>query len=199
MKHILILVTLAILTFGFSACGDKSNLKTGEIDNLPTKIPTQFVPQVWTPKGVGVISVVDNIPAEALLKIDEGVEGAIRSYRAVQPTWNAVPSDYLVMFIEPQATNMDGSPAVLVNGIQSAGTVIGVGSHARLYSPPVVVVPHQKATNWRHLKYLKFSVWNEFEHRLEAQFNESLFYYYAVINDSHPHTPRVYIEGEEQE
>lgn len=173
--------------------------KNNGINNLPIKIPTTFISQKITPLGTIVISVVDYENENILKMIDEGISGAIRSYQHINSDWIINRSDIMVMMIDPQATNINGSPAVIVNGIQSAGTVLGVGSQANLYSPITIVIPHQKDTDWAYLRYLKFSVWNEMEHCIEWLFNKPLFYTYAVENDIHPHVPRIYLEGEEVE
>lgn len=199
MKTLRFFLLFTIL-FSFS-CGEKSNVKTGSINNLPTQMPTQFAQQTFSQNGVGVISVVSYQNRDIDQAIESGINGAIRSYRAVHPEWTQKmhPSEFLVILIEPQAINQDGSPAILVNGIQSAGTVIGVGSHSNLYSPSVIVLPHQSAQNWKYLKYLKFSAWNEAEHYIEWHNSQPLFYTFAVANDVHPHTPRIYLDGEETE
>lgn len=199
MKTLRLFLLFTIL-FSF-ACGEKSNVKTGTITNLPTAIPTQFAQQTFSQNGVGIISVVNYQNRDVDQAIEEGISGAIRSYRAVHPEWTQKQnvSEYLVMFIEPQALNQNGTPAILVSGIQSAGTVIGVGLSANLYSPPVIVLPHQSGQNWQYLKYLKFSAWNEAEHYLEYHNDLPLFYTFAVSNDVHPHIPRIYLDGEERE
>ena len=191
------LFLFAILITLISCGGNPNRDANGNITNLPTTIPTVFTAQEFTPLGVRITTVTPINDQRVYRAIDEGVSGAIRSYQAVQPTWQISPAEFDVMFINPQVLNEDGSPAILVHSVQSAGTVIGVARQP--FSPVMIVLPHQKDMDWRYLKYLKFSAWNEAEHFLEWRFSQPLFYTFAVANDVHPHTPRVYLDGEERE
>ncbi|MBK8810737.1 MAG: hypothetical protein IPN69_08410 [Acidobacteria bacterium] len=95
--------------------------------------------------------------------------------------------EYNVALIEPTATNMDGSPALMVRGIQSAGTVIGVGDDGHV--PSVIILPHQGATDWAHLDYLKAPARHESEHSALWSNDQNLFYYYTGERDIHPIFP----------
>src|SRR5690606_36903619 len=121
-----------------------------------------------TPQGVSIISTVP-VPDQALRIVDNAIADQIRRSRTHYPHWQfwGKHSAYQVIFIDPMATNKitdPGSPAILVRGIQSAGTVIGWWGRAA--SPRIsIVVAHHAATNWQgHTNFQFNAVGNEGEH-----------------------------------
>lgn len=153
-----------------------------EIPNLPY--------QFTTPRGVRVRSTVP-VPDSALSTIDAGIMRQLVRASAAHPDWSsyAVLSDYDVMFIDPQATNQinyPGSPAIVVHGIQAAGTCIGLGDG---YIKPTIVLPHQAASGWTFMEYLAESARNESEHVRLWNNDLQLFGFYTGTNDIHPIFP----------
>lgn len=192
---------IIILLFLLFAISCKESKPNGTVNGLPVPFPSTFAFNKYSPKGVYIVANVD-VPESAISAIEAGISGAIRSYRASQPSWTNKlnESDFIVAFIDPHGISqidLPGAPILKVSGISSAGTVIGVGGQK--FSPAIIVLPHQQAQNWQFLKYLKFSTWNEGEHDIEHANSIEVFMTYAVSNDVHPHTPRVYLEGEETE
>jgi len=102
------------------------------------------------------------------------------------PSWTRYlnTQDYRVFFIPPMATNMDGSPALLIQGVQSAGTVINTEGQDMTVQP-LMVLPEQ--ANWEFRDYLKNSVHNEGEHMIERMNNYAIYLSFTGANDSHPH------------
>lgn len=102
------------------------------------------------------------------------------------PSWTLgkTTGEYKVFFIPPMATNMDGSPALLVAGVQTAGTVINTDPNVRP-TEPQIVLPEQ--ANWNFLEYLKNSVHNEGEHAREWLNDLNIFLSFTGANDIHPH------------
>lgn len=153
---------------------------------------TRFKYNYKTPKGAEVISTA-MVPPDALATVDEGIQKQIDCYDRLEPTWANYKnvSDYGVLFINPMATNQEtepGSPALLVNGYQTAGTCVGVHPRSNL-KKSWIVLPHQTNTNWRFREYLKQSARNESEHVREYRNDYGRFLIYATGNDSHPHAP----------
>jgi hypothetical protein len=136
-----------------------------------------------TTKGASVRSSVP-VPEAALAAIDEGVSAQISRMPAEWMNVRRV-ADYSVRFTDPEAWNQDGSPALVVGGIQTAGTVKGLGSGGDVY----ILLPHQQSVDWRYLDYLMHSAWHEAEHYSEWFNDREVFDRYAVANDVHPHRP----------
>ncbi len=144
-----------------------------------------------TPRGIKVKSTA-TVPEKALTLIDSGIENQIVRHSARYPSWALGKEhvEYSVLFIEPMATNVEtepGSPALLVKGIQTAGTCIG----ERPASMPLVhiVLPNQGDTDWRYEDYLMFSAWYESEHIRESMNDWDVFYEFVGAGDVHPHVP----------
>ncbi len=133
------------------------------------------------------------VPDEALAAIRDGVALQIERSSAAHPDWvqgNNI-EDYTILFINPMAVNVEtdpGSPALIVGGIQCAGTCLGVGNDHSA-NRPVIVLPHQVATNWTHLEYLKQSARNESEHIRLNWCDAAMFAHYQGVNDQHPIFP----------
>lgn len=147
----------------------------------------EFKHAALTPKGIEVKSTVP-VPPEALATIDAGIDEQMKRFAVAYPDWPAGKrhSEYRVLFIDPMASNQDGSPAILVKGIQTAGTCIGVhpGSPSR---QPWIVLPHQANRDWRFGEYLRNSAWFESEHYVEWLNDYPTFLRFVGEGDVHPH------------
>jgi hypothetical protein len=165
----------------------KNNLVTAGID---PKRYANFQKSYTTPRGIAVKSTAP-VPPAFLQIIDASIERMIRNHRRAQPTWTKhvnIP-DYAVLLIDPMTTNVEtepGSPALLVKGVQTAGTVIGYHPQANL-SRPHIVAPHQDEQDWRFQSYFAHTIYNEGEHVIESQNDWGIFMHYAHAGDVHPH------------
>lgn len=192
MKHaILLLLVLAL----FKGCGEDKNINQGlDAIGIPSS-HAEFKHEYTTPFGVKVRSTV-KVPPQALDAIDRGILEQLDRINRAKPEWTnrQSPSQYAVLFVDPMATNVEtepGSPAILIKGVQSAGTVIGWNGDAGM-KRSYIVAPHQDATQWRYLDYLKRTIWYESEHDRECnEPNERQpsdeCRYYQTVNDVHPH------------
>lgn len=206
-------VCLFAFCLGFKGCG-KTPAGTGEADlyrsldgmGIPTS-DAKLKHSYTTPGGARVGSVTQ-VPAEFLSAIDEGVMLAVE--RRV-PGWNKItsPAQVRVLIIEP-STYRDpqhprfgakcvneytepGSPCLLVNGVQTAGTVVGIQQlNAVKLADAALIIPHQALQGWSFRSYFMHSVWYETEHLLECV-NEGrdgpTCLYYQKVDDTHPHRP----------
>lgn len=166
----------------------KTRLTRGTAAPIPARLPYSF----RTPGGVFVASVTNYVPDAALAAIDEGITNQLTRTEAAHPEWAAkrLLPDYRVIFIDPMATNAEtepGSPALLVWGIQSAGTCIGVGGDG-VY-PEYIVLPHQADSGWNYIDYLMHSAWHESEHIREWFNDQAVFNSFIGSGDIHPHFP----------
>lgn len=207
MKKILLILCLA-LTF---ACGDSGStgdssgvgqtnagcpagrLKT-TVDGIC--IVGSWAAQVDRPSGGWIFLEVD-ATAEQKKLIGEAVEAGLKqTIRAAQhhnPTWQvyANPANYGVVMIKKMATNQDGTPALLVSNIQTAGTVInayGDGNHRG--AEPVITLPMPEpwpAAGDAYWSYLQASARHEGEHVIEYMNDHNEFLKRAVREDIHPH------------
>lgn len=120
--------------------------------------------------------------------IIDGLAEMIVAVKYHNPSWTRYlnTADYEVWCIAPMATNQDGSPALLVSGVQSAGTVMNVGPGWPPFNPPIILLPEQ-APDWKYLEYLKNSVHNEGEHCIEWMNDQKAFYGFTGAYDVHPH------------
>lgn len=151
-------------------------------------IPEIFEYKYTTPQGVKLLS-VKPIPDYVQLLIENGIGTQIWKSHQQYPKWAYFDrfSDYSVMFIDPMVTNGDGSPAIFVQGIQAAGTCIGLND-GRPYGP-TIVLPHQFDTHWNFQSYLQESARNESEHIRLWGNDRELFKYYLGDKDIHPIFP----------
>lgn len=143
---------------------NRANEKKREtvISNLPIKMPkAEAFRYTYEWPGCPYVTSVVPVPTKALDLLKQGIEMQI-TLRPRDWTAYSNPSDYDVALIDPDATNMDGSPALMVNGIQAAGTVIGLRDSS--YTPTLIVLPHQQATDWCFNDYLMRSARHEGEH-----------------------------------
>lgn len=155
-------------------------------DILPVAWPETFAEYHYTTQGVNCNFEVPLQPGDwerIEPIIDMGIRNLMRGYPS---SWTRCRShgDFRIGFIKPTATNMDGSPALIVSGVQTAGTVLGVTAS---FSPITICLPQQ--ANWDYLNYLMHSVWFEGEHVAEFQNDLGLFWQYVGAGDSHPHRP----------
>ena len=161
------------------------------VSSVPVTLPPSF-PYFWGEHGQpGIQSVVD-VPIAARQAVAEGILNQIVRIDAAKPSWDAYKNltDYVVYFIDPQATNTvndPGSPALIIRGVQAAGTCIGVGNDG--VSLPIIVLPHQAASDWIYLDYLMHSAWHESEHIRLWQCDRTTFWYFTGANDIHPFFP----------
>jgi hypothetical protein len=152
-------------------------------------IPDTFAMMTATTGGVWVMANV-TVPQFALDEIDAGIAMQIERATAKFPDWIAGSTlkDYSVMFLGPMARNQvtdPGSPALVVNGVQCAGTVIGTEPGSRA----IIVLPDQDESGWAHRDYLRESARNESEHVRLAMNDRSLFDHFQGVNDIHPIFP----------
>lgn len=155
--------------------------------SLPVQLPDTFPYFYNTPQGARVFSAVEiKNKQEVFAAIDGGILNQLTATKAKFPNWNAARrvSDYSVMFIEPEAVSAEGYPCLLIGGVKSAGTVIGIGEG---YSTLAIVLPHQEKTGWSNLDYLFNSAWYESEHFAEFANDREVFMQYTGLNDVHPH------------
>ncbi len=174
---------------GIFAPGDTT---AGFVENLSVKgIPKQFPFQYKTPDGVNILSVAaitEEQKPDVFLAVEYGITNQLNATTHKFPEWTKKRglSDYTVAFIEPHAANGDGSPALMVRGkYQTAGTVIGIAGDR--YPLQMIVLPHQAASDWKHLEYLMYSSWFESEHDAEFSNDLTLAMSYAHSGDVHQH------------
>ena len=154
---------------------------------------------VWRSDG-GWLIAEDPLPDEATkTKIGEAVvRGLTRMIRAAtyhNPNWNKWlnTGQYNVWMIKKQATNMDGTPALLVGQqkIQAAGTVININNDLVHRADPVIVIAQPESFDIPgYWAYLEACVYNEGEHIIEYENDQTIFLRKNQgINDIHPHWP----------
>jgi hypothetical protein len=181
---ILILSAVAI-GIGVALWMRSRSRKEQVLTGLPVTLPDRF-PYVIARFGAPLIESVAPVPETAVAAITAGILQQIAT-TPIYWTRQRRIEEYNVALIEPTATNMDGSPALMVRGIQSAGTVIGVGDDGHV--PSVIILPHQGATSWAHLDYLKASARHESEHSAEWANDQAVFWQFIGSGDIHPHFP----------
>lgn len=166
----------------------------------------QFKHDLVTPGGVKVKSTVP-VPAVQQALIDEGFQATIDRYDDAFVDWieGMNLSDYEVYLIDPMGTNQvtePGSPCIYVNGIQTAGTCLGVHPRTQLENV-IVVAPHQADSGWAYPDYFKNTIAYEGEHAVERKniANAPLGVFQAFVGstDSHPHDLTPWTGQERQE
>jgi hypothetical protein len=160
----------------------------------------QFKHSGTTPGGAEYRSTVP-FPLDAQRAYDAGIQKQIDIFTQ-SPDYRHWPnarniSDYRLDLIEPSGineVNEPGAPHTTVDGITTAGTVIGMGEmweELKLF--PRLVIPHQAGQGWRFLNYLRDTAWFEGEHLCEfmnrTSSPENLYLYYTHMGDVHPHRP----------
>ena len=154
--------------------------------NLPITLPPSLPYSTGARFGVPYIQSVVPIPESAAEAIGRGIVRQIATTPAHWTNKREV-ENYDVVLINPDRINLDGSPALSVRGIQSAGTVIGVANDGHV--PSVIVLPHQANQNWQFLDYLEQSARHESEHDAEWANDQSVFWQFIGAGDIHPHFP----------
>lgn len=167
---------------------DKDDVWDGLTDLGIPKDHAMWKHEYTTQRGVSIRSVAALVLNSIFDTVDLGIRTTILRWRLKFPEWTKAiaHSDYRLLFVEPQRTNRDGSPAVLVKGIQSAGTTIGLGP-APITERPYLVIPHQAASHWRYRDYLRDSVANESDHYIAGCNDLVVFYWFLGRRDIHPH------------
>lgn len=205
MNTVLIIIAIAAAIAGIWYFLRKSKTAAADSDiwralsglGIP-KSKAMFAQTYTTPQGVSVRSTVP-VPPAALQSIDTGINNQIVRHNAAYPKWDkgkAFP-EYRVLFVDPMAFNQytdPGSPALLINGVQSAGTVIGMTEgNLSPVKEPYIVLPHQQDSQWSHADYLMHSAWNESEHYREWINRDTepvgKWKEYEGAFDVHPHVP----------
>lgn len=155
--------------------------------------------QVDRPSGGWVFLEIEaNADQKKLIgeSIEAGLKQTIAGAKLHNPGWYVYtqPASYGIVMIRKQATNQDGTPALLVNGnIQTAGTVINAYTDGNPRGgEPVIVLP--QPDQWPpagdpYWSYLQASARNEGEHVIEWRNDLSEFLRRAVTADIHPHWP----------
>lgn len=144
------------------------------------------------------IQSVAPVPEEAIAAIIEGLNMTQRAVRRKFPSWmNGFKLESVnIAIINPQGSHPEfGFPELLINvkdlagkviqQVATAGTVLGLPGHN--VSPMVIVIPHQAATDWRFLEYLRNTARNEYEHFLEFANDLYEAQKYTGTYDIHPH------------
>ncbi|MEO8649810.1 MAG: hypothetical protein ABI539_11650 [Acidobacteriota bacterium] len=186
MKYLFIILAIAAVGAVFVWLRNRKSKVSVPTSRLPFPMP-QLPYHMISPAGAHVFSVrpIANDDAERVLAaIDAGIRNCIAG---LKPEWTGGrdASEFLIAFVEPQASTEAGEPSLMIHGIESAGTVFGVGNDG--YHTPTIVVPYQDG--WQYLGYLSNEIWYEGEHYVEWINDPAEFYKFAVAADVHPHRP----------
>lgn len=180
---------------------DKQQVQQGCADtHVSTTAPGLCIPREWAyqidrPDG-GVCVVEEGVrPDEETLaivnaRIISGLQRMIDATRAVFPDWTnkLTTGEYTIMFVRKMATNMDGTPALVVGEVQTAGTVINTYLDGSRRGTQYIVLP--TPDDWlasNYLPYLEQSVYNEGEHDIEYNNEFAVFVQFIGAGDVHPH------------
>lgn len=201
------LIVLAFVIIFFTSCKPGDNpLRSEWEDEIESAYVSKGIDKKYwqhfdfkgtTAQGARYFSTVQ-LPAEAVLAIDQGLGHQIKEYSRLNPQWVNYTkiSDYDVHVIDPMCVNEDGSPCLLVNGWQSAGTMFGSCETCEAINKrPILVVVHQQAQSWRYITYFRNSVQNESEHVREWMNDPTGAFVYWITRpegDVHPHVGSYY-------
>lgn len=210
MKRILITLLIA-LTF---ACGGEVKQSDYEgtggcpAGRIPTTVNNICIISIWgdstthqvdRPAGGWVFLEMEANPEQKKLigdAIEAGLKQTIAGATYHNPTWRTYTNtaNYGVAMIKKQATNQDGTPALLVNGnLQTAGTVINAYTDGNPRGgEPVIILPtpdQWPAAGDPYWIYLQNSARNEGEHVIEWRNDLNEFLHRAIVADIHPHWP----------
>jgi hypothetical protein len=204
MKTLMLMLAL-LLCF---ACGDGGGNTGSTSAPCPGKVKTTAsgvcLPFNWaqTPAGQvdrtdgGFVLLEGGVPTPELAgKINDAVLAGLNqmlvSSKYHNPTWTRKPTTgyYKIVMIKSMATNQDGTPALLVGGIQSAGTVINVFADLVDRGETIIVLPEPDWSNLAptYWEYLQASARHEGEHDVEWANDKGIFHQKAVTGDIHPH------------
>lgn len=184
---------------GVTTCPSTHTATSAQNICLPKQYAAQQFSQIDRSDGQWII-VEDPLPDDDAFQkpigdaVVAGLEQTIRSATYHNPTWHNYTSSgqYKVLMIRKQATNMDGTPALITNGVQTAGTVINVWSDGTSRGgEPIIVLPQpdnlEQFKDPAYLSYLKNSARHEGEHVIEYVNAIGVFITKAVEGDIHPH------------
>lgn len=158
-------------------------------------LPRQFAYQIDRPDGGTVVVELGTKPDEATLsminaRIISGLSRMIAATRRDYPGWGNMLSTaaYTVIFVRKMATNMDGTPALIVSGIQSAGTIANAKIDGSARGLQYIILPQPDDWNMPgYADYLEASTYSEGEHVIEYNNDFAVFMGYARAGDVHPH------------
>lgn len=154
--------------------------------------------QIDRPDG-GWIIVYDTKPRPsdeacqaAAARVSAGIANSVAEWRRDYPNNSRRmmnPRDHGVVFIPKMATNMDGTPALVTSGIQTAGTVINIfpETGGSLGQQTIILPIPDDWTDAHYLDYLEASAHNEDEHVMEYNNDLNLFLQLMGAGDVHPH------------
>lgn len=202
----LLLLSLLVLSF---ACGGGPKTYEGTGGCPAGRIPTNVsgiciisnwgdstTNQVDRPAGGWIFLELSATQEQKALigqAVEAGLNQTIAGAQHFNPNWTVygTPDHYGMVMIRKQATNQDGTPALIVSGVQTAGTVINAfGDGNPRGTEPVIVLP--VPDTWPpagdpYWAYLQASARNEGEHVIEYKNDLSEFLRRAIRADIHPH------------
>lgn len=125
-------------------------------------------------------------------RVQSGLTRMIAAALHRNPTWTnyTASGQFQVLMIRKMATNMDGTPALKVREIQTAGTVINIYADRTEHGEPIIVLP--MTDDWlaaNYAPYLEASAYHEGEHSIEWKNDKGIFFALAGAGDVHPHWP----------
>lgn len=198
---ILLIIAIIAAPFAYYFFYLKPRKDKAVVDRVLGNIDIPNVPQNWanseaTPLGMRVIWNTEPFNNEAEKAIafecfDIGFQNGFHAMARKFPTWSYDPALVNIGILEPTATNMDGSRALLTkHGVQFAGAVIGTGDNYPLLT---IIIPSQKGNGWRYTDLQMRTIWHEFEHFMEFLSDTHEFMKWGRTEefpvDAHPHTP----------
>lgn len=134
--------------------------------------------------------ITDEVRALVSNRVVSGLSRMLAASRRDYPSWTNMmnTSQYVVCFIKKMATNMDGTPALVVSGYQTAGTISNVfpDGGRRGFQQIILPIPDDWLAE-NYAPYLEASAYNEGEHVVEYNNDFGLFLQYVGSNDVHPH------------
>lgn len=186
------IVVAAVLFFVLRS--KKKRIDARAVDNLyantSVEVPREFAFKYVTPLGVSIgCDEYSEIPKEAqtwlFADLDEAFQTFLRSTEHLGWIHGRKASEVGLIFLKPQATNQDGTPALVTKAkygsIQNAGTVVGVGDG---FPYVAVVLPANFSGNFR--QYTKDAFRFESEHVGLYLNDKAKFQHYTGANDVHP-------------
>lgn len=205
--YLVLLLTIVVLLAGCKdddkpqqpeySCPDTHVKTTSPGICLPKRYPVNELSQIDRTDGGYILMERGSSDAVLKKKINDvainGLQEMIAAALLHNPSWTrfTTTGGYEIVMIHKMATNMDGTPALLVRGTQSAGTVINVYADLNERGTPIIVLPlpDPDGFNDAYWAYLKNSCWNEGEHVIEWLNDKAIFRQKAIEGDMHPHWP----------
>lgn len=198
MKNLLLIFAIFIVSCG----GDKGSTSGGETTCPAGKSATTAsgicIPNSWMGGQInrtdgGWIFLEKSVPEQHKERIGQSVVKGLEKTVRGAGSWAEYrnTAQFQVVMIEKHATNQDGTPALIVGGQQTAGTVINtypVCTTKR--GEPTIVLPIPDTFDDAYFSYLENSAWFEGEHATEWKNDPCwTFQQYTGANDVHPHRP----------